>query len=202
MNNLGMQTLIKRFQNPYALIVLLLAVLILVFVASPVSRLLFPTMHPLLGPQKNQISCPVPKEFCQKGKIITNSNGKVLGLGFTLPPGTSLNAVFSGKLQQGIQTATSSAKIKLEPHPIVWLYGGEGDFKDYIATYNFFGNPVSSFGSQNAQQESKTGEVIGIIGSLAFPTSPPYNGVNLIFSLEKDNKFNPPLSFEDIEFKE
>ncbi len=40
--------------------------------------------------------CPVPAEYCDSGKIIT-SKGNYLGIGYQLPEGTPIIAIFAGQ---------------------------------------------------------------------------------------------------------
>lgn len=47
--------------------------------------------------KKQPYSCPVPKEYCKKGKVIT-IKGKYYGIGYNLPQNTSLYSMFDGQL--------------------------------------------------------------------------------------------------------
>lgn len=149
-----------------------------------------------LGPQKLQIACPVPKEYCAKGVPLYKKSGELLGLGFNLPSQTSLSAGFAGKLQQGGQ---GDGK-KMQFHPIVWLLG-EGELQRYIATYSFYGTPIYDYLPQKLTQTIKESETIGNVSYETFPKEEPYKGMNFIFFLTKDDKFGPPIPFESIEFK-
>lgn len=148
-----------------------------------------------LGPQKLQISCPVPKDYCQKGTPLYR-NEKLIGLGFNLPSQTQLKASFAGKLQQGGQGDGKTMQF----HPIVWLLG-ESENAGYIATYSFYGTPIYDYLPQKLTQTIQTSEAIGNVSFETFPKEEPYKGVNFIFSLHKDGKASPPLPLEKIEFK-
>lgn len=150
-----------------------------------------------LGPQKLQLACPVPKEFCQKGVPLHKKNGELLGLGFNLPNQTQLKAGFAGKLQQGGQ---GDGK-KMQFHPIVWLHG-EGEFQEYIETYSFYGTPIYDYLPEKLQSGLKKEEIVGSINFGNFPKEEPYKGVNFIFSIHKGDKFaTPPLPLSAFEFK-
>lgn len=148
-----------------------------------------------LGPQKLQIACPVPKEFCQKGTALYR-NGKLIGLGFNLPSQTQLKTVFGGKLQQGGQ---GDGK-KMQFHPIVWLLGQE-EFQGYIVTYSFYGTPIYDYFPAKLQSGLKKEEIVGNTSFGSFPKNETYKGVNFVFFLTKGDKFAPPLPVDAFEFK-
>ncbi len=132
-------------------------------------------------PTKYTLPCPVAKQYCAAAKQITYQ-GKNIGLGFTLPANTTIKAVFPGTLESGSQ---SGGIFKVKNHPLRWLHG-KGEFDGLVATYNFFGTPVSSF----------AGEAVATTSAQTFPKEEPYNGVHLIFTLTKGDKFSTPVQFE------
>lgn len=142
-------------------------------------------------PEKLVLSCPVLKEFCDKGKPLIYQD-KVLGLGFTLPKGTKITAAFPGTLENGME---SGDKLQVKSHPVRWLHGKDA-FKDYIATYNFFADPVSSYGDDKMVKLFPQGEVIATSSTGSFPKDPPFERVNFIFSLTKGDKFGEQVEFE------
>lgn len=172
-------------------IVIIISIISLLFLTSKYAPKLL-----RLGPQKPQISCPVPKEYCQKGIPLYKKSGELLGLGFNLPSQTQLKAGFAGKLQQGGQ---GDGK-KMQFHPIVWLLG-EDEFQGYIATYSFYGTPIYDYLPQKLTQTIQISEIIGNVSYETFPKEEPYKGVNFIFFLTKGDKFGPPLPLSAFEFK-
>lgn len=145
---------------------------------------------PAQPPAKLAIACPVPKEFCHKGTDITYQ-GKTIGLGFTLPPNTPLTAVFPGTLENGTE---SGGIFKIKSHPVRWLHG-QGKFTGLITSYSFFGETVSSFGTDKLVRPFAEGETIATISANTFPAEAPFNEANLIFSVTKEDKFGTPVDF-------
>lgn len=138
------------------------------------------------------LACPVPREFCNKGKII-KQNGKLIGLGFELPVNASLFSAASGTIREGIQQGENTP-----PHPIL-LLRGQGELEDYIIFYNFFG--TSDIGSTSLKEtQVEEGRVVGYTGVYRFPQE-SYQGVNFIISIRKGDVTNPPVSFDNIKFK-
>lgn len=166
------------------------AVLALVFALNYFNKLSLPFLQP-----KVTLACPVPKDYCDKGKVII-ANGKIVGTGFSLPSGTPLSASLEGTTQLGVM---QDGKTK-EKHPIVWLYGKE-KLEGYVATYNFYGTPLITNTSSSSKESINEKSYVGYIGFGNFPKEAPYNGVNFIFSLKKGDKTTPPLPLSAFEFK-
>ena len=59
--------------------------------------------------------CPVDKQYCKTGKVVT-SKGQYAGVGYVLPPGAGLYAVFGGGLRPGwaVSSASRESLIILE----------------------------------------------------------------------------------------
>lgn len=179
-------------KKPLVIIAVALVVLILAFTLNYLFNL-FPL--PFLQP-KVSLFCPVPKDACNKGKIII-ANGKVIGIGFALPPGTPLSASLEGTAQLGV---VQNVKTK-ESHPIVWFYGKD-NLKDYVLTYSFYGTPLITNTSPSSKESIKEKSYVGYIGFGNFSKEAPYGGANLVFSVKKGDKItSQPLPLEKIEFK-
>lgn len=149
-----------------------------------------------LGPQKLQIACPVPKEYCQKGTPLYKKSGELFGLGFNLPPNAKPIAVFSGNLQMGSGlikgTKEYFQRVSIE---------GKNKFEGYVATYEFYGTPVYGMAPEKLKSGIKEEEEIGSLNPIAFPQTSPFKGVNFIFSLRKGDSASPPLPLSAFEFK-
>lgn len=50
--------------------------------------------------EKSTFVCPVPRKYCRKGKVI-KSDGHYLGVGYQVPVGTPILAVFNGQTRGG-----------------------------------------------------------------------------------------------------
>lgn len=182
-------------------VILIVALILNYFNILPLSSLypkplgLLPHQTQSLEPDTNQpqqmisvpsvliIACPVPKEFCNKGKIITYQE-KDLGLGFNLPPDTQIFTAFPGIMENG---AESGGVFKIKTHPVRWLHG-IGQFQGATASYSFFGTPVSSYDASQTIRPFQQQEVMATTSAQTFPTTTPYNGVNIIFSIKKNNE--------------
>ncbi|MBI1982020.1 MAG: hypothetical protein HYY87_02090 [Candidatus Levybacteria bacterium] len=150
-----------------------------------------------LGPQKLEIACPVPREFCQKGIPLYKKNGQLLGIGFNLPPtATKLNAAFSG----GLRSGSGLIQGTKEYFSLVSI-DGKDKLAGYTATYQFYGSPIYGMEPEKLKSGIKEQEPVGYLYPLAFPQTTPFKGVNFIFSLHKDNKTTPPLPLDAFEFK-
>ena len=59
--------------------------------------------------------CPVPKQYCKTGTVLT-LEGQYAGVGYALPPGSGLYAVFGGGLRPGwaVSSAGRESLIILE----------------------------------------------------------------------------------------
>lgn len=175
------------------LILILLFLLTLIYLnILPLYKFLPAMFQPFSPtPTKVIINCPVPQEFCKNSKPIIYQ-GKIIGLGFSLPEGTTLKTVFPGTLENGVE---SGEKLKIMVHPLRWLHGKD-KFTGYTATYNFFGTPVFSFNTDKVIKTFSLGETLATSSAQSFPKEEPYNGVNFIFSLTKGDKYGQPIDFE------
>lgn len=142
------------------------------------------------------IGCPVPKEFCSQGKIITYQ-GKLVGMGFTLPKGTAVLAAFKGTVSEG---SRGGGTIKIKNHPVRWLEG-QGDLAGYIAAYDFFAETVPSYLPDGGVKVFSQNEKLGTITSDSYPAGEPFASVNLIFTINQGNKYGEPLPFEKVKFQ-
>lgn len=182
---------VKNTKGVGIIVILGLAALVLIVLLNYLNIFSLPFL-----PTKVILACPVPKEFCDKGKVII-ANGKVVGMGFTLLPGTPLSASLDGTAQLGV---VQDGKTK-EKHPIVWLQGKE-KLEGYVTTYNFYGTTLTVNTSSQSQQNIKEKEFVGFMGYGNFSKEAPYNGVNFIFSLRRGDKItSPPLPLSAFEFK-
>lgn len=171
-----------------------LFLLLLIFVAInnflnifSLEKLIPKGLGPVKAPEKITLNCPVPKIFCDQAKPIVYQ-GKNLGLGFTLPTGTKITAVFPGILEE----VKEDMEIKVKPHPVLLLKGKnlpDKEFLGYSASYDFFGVPTSSSTSAILTQ----GQSFASSTAESFPTTPPFNGINFILSIFKEGT---PIDFE------
>lgn len=143
-------------------------------------------------PSKLVIKCPVPKEYCDKGKEIVYQ-GQNLGLGFLLPKDTVIKAAFAGEVEIG---SASGGKLKVKKHPTADLYGKE-DFNGYIASYDLFGILAVTSDDKTITK----GDTIGAITEGSYPEEEPFGGVNLIFYITRGNSNNPPISLSEFEIE-
>jgi hypothetical protein len=120
--------------------------------------------------------CPVPDKLaCQTPRII--EDGDIYALGFKLPEGTQIRAVFSGTLSDFPRPKEASPD-----HVFVNIGNNQG----YDAKYSFYGTltvPPNKDG--RIYTYIKEGDVIGTIGKGMFPSIPPYNDLNFVFYLKK-----------------
>ena len=79
--------------------------------------------------------CPVPKEYCAKGKIIT-VKGQFVGIGYSVPAGTPLYAIFSGGLRPGWVASSNGRK------PLIMLENKE---KQTEAVYQITGQDFTRY---------------------------------------------------------
>lgn len=139
-------------------------------ITTQVSLQPFPT--PI--PEKLVISCPVPKEFCNKGKII-DAGENFYGMHFTLPLDIPLLTVFSGQLSDKPQV-----EERPKDQPLLYLR----DTKGAEAIYSYFGS-----NSNITTDTYSPGKEIGKIGQGQFPSVASFGGSNFLFSLKKDGQF-------------
>lgn len=134
---------------------------------------------------KVAFACPVPKEFCSKGKEIFNGSA-FLGVGYSLPKGTKIIASMPGS---AFFTATEDKTLNIATHSKVVISGS--DFQQgYVLIYEFF-SPEASGSAQTKTVER--GQELGTVGFGTFPKNPPYDGINLILSILKDGQ---PFEFK------
>ena len=128
---------------------------------------------PMLSSPVISIACPVPKEFCSQAKEV-DAGAEFSGLGFNLPAGTSVLAVFSG-------TITDEPKVKgrLSNEPLLYLTDLKGD----MVVYSYYGTISSAVG-----KSVSAGSEIGKIGPGSFPVG-PISGLNFLFSLKQGGKY-------------
>ncbi|WP_423226594.1 hypothetical protein [Candidatus Amarolinea aalborgensis] len=132
-----------------------------------------PTPLPLL-------LCPVPKEYCTKGKVI-KVKGQFTGIGYSVPVGTPLYAIFSGGLRPGWVASSKGRK------PLIILENKE---KQTEAVYQITGQDFTRYDAV------KQGGKIGGVREGRIDQS----GLNLIISIRHlDNKINPiiPINVSD-----
>lgn len=130
-----------------------------------------PSVTPPLG---IKLSCPVPPEFCAQGKEISGGEG-FFGSGFNLPPGTSLLSIFAGRVEdEPVPPGRSPTQ------PLLYLRNFQGE----EAIYSFYGTPSVSLKTQVLGRTE-----IGKIGEGSFPPQTPFTGLNFVFSLKKDGKY-------------
>lgn len=141
-------------------------------------------------PTKLVLPCPTTKKFCSQAKPIIYKD-KTLGLGFTLPRDATISAVFPGTLENGTE---SGGIFNIKSHPVRWLHG-QGKFTGLVAGYSFFGAAVSSFGADKLVRPFTERETIATTSANTFPAEAPFNGVSLIFSVTKGDKFGPSVNF-------
>ncbi len=146
----------------------------------------------------DHVSCPVPKEFCKSAKVILDGNN-FLGIGFSLPLKTKIFAAMPGTIfSTGVEDKAKGISI----HTKIIL-GGRGPLQGYSTTYEFFGLSASP----SAQPQDITihdiiaEKEIGSIQGGSFPKNPPFEGINLLLSVQKEGKslkINPQdLTFSD-----
>lgn len=153
--------------------IVFVAALLLGSILIVISFVFIKTYYYNVVPAEIKIGCPVAKEFCSQGKIISNGES-FYGISFTLPVDTPLLAVFLGQL-------SDQPKIPNRPltQPLLYLKNNKG----LEATYSFFG-------SSTLQSKNYTaGEKIGTIGKGQFPAIVPFGGSNLLLSLKQNGQF-------------
>lgn len=117
------------------------------------------------------LQCPVPKEYCAKGKIIKVKD-QFAGIGYTVPADTPLYAVFSGGLRPGWVTSSNGRK------PLIILENIE---KQMEAVYQITGPDFTQY--EAVKQGGKIAE--------AQEGNIDQSGANLIISIRRlDNKTN------------
>jgi len=124
--------------------------------------------------------CPVPKEYCTKGKVI-KAKGQFTGIGYSVPVGTPLYAIFSGGLRPGWVASSNGRK------PLIILENKE---KQMEAVYQITGQDFTRYDA--VKQGGKIGE--------AREGRIDQSGLNLIISIRYlDNKTNPiiPINVSD-----
>ena len=125
--------------------------------------------------------CPVAKEYCQQGKIIT-VKGQYAGVGYTLPPGAELYAVFSGGLRPGWVASSNGRK------PLIFL---ENKSQQIEAVYQVTGPDFTQYEAVAQGRkiaEAKEGNI-------------DQSGVNLIISIRRlDNKTNSIIPLKTSDF--
>ena len=114
---------------------------------------------------KYRLYCPMADNLCSTGQEI--ASGEFSGLGYTLPEGTSLLAVFDGKIVE-----TPKVNGRSPSQPLIYLRNEQNQ----TAIYSYYGTPNVNIGD-----EVKTGMVIGKTSKTTFPL-PPLAGFNLLFS--------------------
>ncbi len=125
------------------------------------------------------ITCPVEKNFCNKGKDLYEGN-KFLGIGYNLPIGKKIIASIPGTVVFGgaedkSKGITSHAKI---------VIGGTGQSQGYVATYEYFGLPSN----KNTQTKSVSyGEELGAVWGGSFPKTLPYGGINVLVIIKTNS---------------
>lgn len=135
----------------------------------------------VVPPSRFTFSCPVPKEFCSKGKIIKDKD-KILGLGFNLPVGTKIYAATSGRIVFG---GTEDQKMNIPPHATIDI-GITDRYEPYSMHYEYFGLHLPQKERETKTVEQK--EELGALWGGSFPQKLPYEGINLIFSVRNEGR--------------
>ncbi|MBC7265056.1 MAG: hypothetical protein H5T64_11980 [Chloroflexi bacterium] len=125
--------------------------------------------------EETYIGCPVPEEYCKGGENVFYE-GKVVGVGFVLPEGTPMLAVFDGEPRPGAGVAQDGTAFRN-----IYLTNNEG----YQATYSFQGE------AENLPFAVRKGEVIGRVNGK--PVS-GFGNFSLIFKVKKGNEIVPITS--------
>lgn len=125
--------------------------------------------------------CPVPTEYCAQGKII-KVKGQFAGIGFSVPVGTPIFAVFNGGLRPGWVAFSNGRK------PLIIL---ENKQKQMEAVYQITGPDFAQYDA--VKQGGKIGEAReGNIDQF---------GVNLIISIRRlDKKTNSIIPIKTSNF--
>lgn len=130
--------------------------------------------------QELKLSCPVEKEFCDKGVKVYDGN-KFLGVGYKLPLGKKIFAVIPGTAVFG--GAEDKSKDIVSHSKIV--IGGIGLSQGYMATYEYFGLPKI----ENTQIRSvSSSEELGTVWGGSFPDKPPFDGINVLVLMQFNNR--------------
>ena len=99
--------------------------------------------------------CPVPKEYCQQGKIIT-VKGQYAGVGYAVPPGATLYAVFAGGLRPGWAVSSTSRE------PLIIL---ENKKMKMEAVYRITGPSFTRYNVAGAGEKIAEAQEARLIGS-------------------------------------
>jgi len=127
------------------------------------------------------LQCPVPKAYCTKGKVIKVKE-QFAGIGYSVPVGTPLYAIFSGGLRPGWIASSNGRK------PLIVLENKE---KQMEAVYQITGLDFTQY--EAVQQGGKIGE--------AREGSIEQSDVNLVISIYSlDNKTNTIMSVTTSDF--
>ncbi|MBK7200961.1 hypothetical protein [Candidatus Amarolinea dominans] len=161
-------------------ILLLIIVTVLLFFVYFASRQTV-KQNPLQATALPLLQCPVSKEYCTKGKIIT-VKGQFVGIGYSVPVGAPIYAVFSGGLRPGWIASSNGRK------PLIILENKE---KQTEAVYQITGQDFTRYNA--VKQGGKIGEAReGNIDQF---------GVNLIISIRRlDNKTNSIIPIKTSDF--
>lgn len=128
-----------------------------------------------------QLVCPVPKEYCTKGKII-KVKGQFAGIGYSVPVGVSIHAIFNGGLRPGWAASSNGRK------PLIFL---ENKSQQIEAVYQITGQDFTQY--EVAKQGEKIAEAKG--GNI------DPSGVNLIIYIRRlDNKTNSIIPVKPSDF--
>lgn len=181
----------RRFLIVVALAIILVIIVIFAlnyFRVLPVSKIV-PVLNSLPQTTPNQnvaqsvsitIPCPVAKNYCNSGKPIYDGSN-FLGIGFKLPQGEK---VYSVAVASAFFSAVQDSARGVTIHPKVFL-GWNLDGGAYTATYDFFGLSAT----QSVKPKTvESGEALGTISGDVFPSGAPFDGINLLFSVEQNGK--------------
>lgn len=126
------------------------------------------TQNVVPTPQVNfkfKLICPMAINLCSTGRSV--DSGDFSGLGYTLPEGTQLVAVFDGNIVE-----TPKVNGRSPSQPLIYLRNSQNQ----TAIYSYYGTAKVKIGDQ-----VKVGAEIGKVSKEVFPV-PPLAGLNLLFS--------------------